>query len=179
MKLKKVVSAMMLLGAVASVNAEICKKAPGSVTCGKGTVSSLSGNGMVTVNGTTVEGGTNVNGMLNADDANFSSISVNGSAIFLQCTINHETQIKGSLKASSTKFEKSVDIFSNSIRFVNSSVRENLQIHHTDHKPQEVYLDNHSEVSGDIIFDDGHGKVYLRGGSKIGGNVIGGEVFNK
>ena len=32
-----------------------------------------------TVNGTTVEGATNVNGMLNADDANFASLNVNGS----------------------------------------------------------------------------------------------------
>ncbi|MBA2651037.1 MAG: hypothetical protein H0U73_02010 [Tatlockia sp.] len=179
MVLKRAVSALMLMGAVTAANAEVCKHAPGSVTCGKGTVSSLSGNGMVTVNGTTVEGATHVNGMLNAEDSNFSSLNVNGSTTLFQCTVNQDIEIKGDLKASSTKFEKSLDIFSSSIRFINSKVSENLHIHHTKNKSQEVYLDNNSEVSGDIIFDDGQGNVFVRGGSKIGGKVIGGELINK
>ncbi|MCC5792136.1 MAG: hypothetical protein JJT82_05945 [Legionellaceae bacterium] len=179
MKFKKVISALMLTGAVAAVNADVCKHAPGSVTCGKGTVGSLSGNGMVTVNGTTVEGATDVNGMLNADDAHFASLNVNGSVILIQCIVNQGAEIKGSLKATSSKFEKSLDIFSSSIRLINSKINENLQVHHTDNKSQEVFLENNSEVSGDIVFDDGHGKVYIRGSSKIGGNVIGGEIITK
>ena len=179
MKFKKVISALMLTGAVTAVNADVCKHAPGSVTCGKGTVGSLSGSGMVTVNGTTVEGATNVNGMLNADDANFSSLKVNGSASLIQCIVNQDAEIKGSLKATSSKFERSLDIFSSSIRLINSKINESLQVHHTDNKAQEVFLENSSEVSGDIVFDDGHGKVYVKGGSKIGGNVIGGEIINK
>lgn len=39
MQLKEVVSAFILVGAVSAANADVCKKAPGSVTCGKGTVS--------------------------------------------------------------------------------------------------------------------------------------------
>ncbi|CAM4499377.1 MAG: hypothetical protein LEGION0403_FIIPPAGN_02536 [Legionella sp.] len=179
MKFKKIISALMLTGVVTAVNADVCKHAPGSVTCGKGTVRSLSGNGMVTVNGTTVEGATNVNGMLNADDANFASLNVNGSVTLIQCIVNQDVKIKGSLKATSSKFEKSLDIFSSSIRLINSKINENLQIHHTENKTQEVFLENSSEVGGDIVFNDGHGKVYVRGGSKIGGNVIGGEIINK
>jgi len=168
----------MLTGAVTAANADVCKHAPGSVTCGKGTVSSLSGNGMVTVNGTTVEGATHINGLLNADDANFASLNVNGSITLIQCIINQNAEIKGSLKASSSKFEKSLDVFSSSIRLINTKISENLQVHHTENKTQEVFLEHNSEVSGDIIFDDGHGKVYIRGDSKIGGNVIGGEIIN-
>lgn len=179
MVLRNAVSALMLMGAFTAASAEVCKHAPGSVTCGKGTVSSLSGNGMVTVNGTTVEGATNINGMLNAEDSNFSSLNVNGSTTLFQCTVNQDIEIKGALKASSTKFEKSIDIFSNSIRFINSKVSNNLQIRHTQNKNQEVFLDNNSEVGGDIVFEDGQGKVYVRGGSKIGGKVIGGEVVTK
>ena len=179
MKFKKVISALMLTGAATSVNADVCKHAPGSVTCGKGTVGSLSGNGMVTVNGTTVEGATNVNGILNADDASFSSLNVNGSASLIQCIVNQDAEIKGSLKATSSKFERSLDIFSSSIRLINSKINENLQVHHTDNKIQEVFLENSSEVSGDIVFDDGYGKVYVKGSSKIGGNVIGGKIINK
>lgn len=179
MKLKTVVSALMLSGIVGAVHADVCKQTPGSVTCGKGRVNSLTGNGMVSVAGTTIEGPTIVNGMLTADDANFSTINVNGSVSLMQCTVNDAAEIKGSLKASSTKFERSIDIYSSSIRFINSKINNNLQVHHIDNPKQEIYLDNNSEVGGDIIFDDGAGKVYVRGGSKIIGKVIGGEVIEK
>ena len=178
MQLKKVVSVIILAGTVSIANADVCKQSPGSVTCGKGTVSSLSGNGMVSVNGTIVEGSAIVNGMLTAIDANFGLLQVNGGVTLMQCTVKEDSEIKGSISASSSKFEKSLDIFSNSIRFINSKINNNLQLHHTENKNQEVYLDNNSEVAGNIAFDDGHGKVYVRGGSKIGGQVIGGEVIN-
>ncbi len=175
----KLSSAMMLVGAVSMANAEVCKEAPGSVTCGKGRVKSLIGNGTVTLNGTTIEGPSIINGMLTADDASFSSLNVNGSASLMQCTINLGADIKGSLKASSAKFESSLDIYSNSSRFINSKISNNLHIHHTDHSKQEVFLENNSEVGGDVIFDDGIGKVYVSGGSKVNGKVIGGELINK
>lgn len=70
-------------------------------------------------------------------------------------------------------------MFSSEIRFVNSKVSNDLHLGHTDSKKQAVYLDNFSEVSGDIIFDDGEGEVIVRGQSKIGGKVIGGQVFSK
>ena len=47
--------------------------------------------------------------------------------------------------------------------------------HYLDAAP--LYLDNFSEVTGDIIFDDGEGQVILIGHSKIGGKVIGGQLF--
>ncbi|EHL32891.1 hypothetical protein [Legionella drancourtii] len=179
MSLKKIASAVMMVGAVSMANAEVCKETPGSITCGKGTVKSLAGNGMVSVNGTTIEGATVINGMLTADDASFSSLNVNGSVSLMQCTVSSGAEIKGSLKASSAKFESSLDIYSSSTRFVNSKANGNLNIRHIDDLKQEVFLDNNSEVGGDIVFDDGHGKVYVSGGSKIGGSVIGGEVINK
>jgi hypothetical protein len=173
------VTALMLASAVSVAHAEVCKQTPGSVTCGKGTVDKLTGNGMVSVHGTTVNGPTLINGMLTADDANFSALNVNGSVSLTQCSINDFAEIKGSLNASSTKFERSLDIYSSTIRLINSKVNNALQIHHTDNPKQEVYLDNNSEVGGDVIFDDGHGKVYIRGGSKIVGKVIGGEIVEK
>jgi len=47
------------------------------------------------------------------------------------------------------------------------------------HLKQFVYLDNFSEVSGDVIFDDGEGEVILRGHSKVGGKIIGGHLTEK
>lgn len=178
MKIKKLVTTLFLTGSVVA-HASVCNIVPGSITCGKGTVEHLSGNGMVTVNGTTVSGSTLVNGLLNAEDANFFSLDVNGSAKLTQCTINEIASIKGSLVASSTKFEKTLEVFSSETRFVNSKVNQDLHLGHTDAKKQVVYLDNFSEVSGDIIFDDGEGEVILRGQSKIGGKVIGGQAISK
>ncbi|KTD33584.1 hypothetical protein Lnau_2335 [Legionella nautarum] len=178
MKLKTITSALMFAGVISTVNAEVCKISPGSVTCGKGTVSELTGNGMVSVNGTTINGPTTVNGMLTADDAYFSTLDVNGSVSLMQCTVNELAEIKGNLKAASTKFENSLDIHSSSTRLINSKIAGHLNVLHTDNQSQEVYLDNNSEVSGNISFNDGRGKVYVRGGSKLGGKVIGGEIIN-
>ncbi len=177
--IKTIVATLCLTGGFAAVNASVCNIVPGSVTCGHGTVNSLSGNGMVNVNGTTVLGATIVNGLLNAEDANFLSLEVNGSVKLIQCTINDASSIKGSLTASSTKFEKTLEVYSNETRFINSKVSNDLHLGHTDSKKQVVYLDNFSEVSGDIIFDDGEGEVILRGQSKIGGKVIGGQTTLK
>lgn len=177
--LKKLAATLCLIGSVAIVNAGVCNIAPGGVTCGHGIVDNLSGNGMVTVNGTTVSGATLVNGLLHADDTNFYSLDVNGNAKLTQCTINDVASIKGSLTASSTKFEKTLDVYSSKTRFINSKVSNELHLGHTDSRKQVVYLDNFSEVSGDIIFDDGEGEVILRGQSKIGGKVVGGHVVSK
>lgn len=177
--IKKLAATLFLTGSVAAVNASVCNIVPGSVTCGHGTVDSLSGNGMVTVNGTTISGAALVKGLLIADDANFFSLDVNGSAKLTQCTINDVASFKGSLVASSTKFEKTLEVFSNETRLVNTKVSNDLHLGHTVSKKRVVYLDNFSEVSGDIIFDDGEGEVIVRGQSKIGGKVIGGQIISK
>jgi len=176
MHLKKAVVVLFLTGSVAAANADVCNTVPGSITCGNGTVKSLTGNGMVTVNGTTVSGTTLVNGLLNAKGANFYSLEVNGNAKLTQCTINHSAHIKGSLTASSTKFDRKLELNSGQATLINSKVRSDLHLAHTDSKKQIVYLDDFSEVSGNIIFDDGEGEVILRGQSKIGGKVIGGRT---
>lgn len=178
MKINKIIPAVILAGTMSAAHADVCKIAPGSVTCGKGTVSSLTGNGLVSVNETTVEGATIINGMLSADYATFASLNVNGSTTLMKCSVNGDTEIKGALKASATKFNGALDIFSNSTKLMNCKISQNIQIHHTDDKNQEVYLDNNTEVSGDIVFDDGHGKVYVRGNSKINGQIIGGELVS-
>lgn len=178
--LKKSAVAMLLVGSVTAGHAnDVCKIQPGSVTCGKGTVSNITGNGMVAINGTTVSGSAIIHGLLSATDANFSSLEVNGSANLIQCTINELSEIKGSLTASSTKFESGLIVYSSSTRFINSKVHGDLHLPHTEPQKQIVYLDNFSEVTGDIVFDDGQGEVVIRGKSKIGGKVVGGQTSLK
>lgn len=177
--IKKLMAMLLLTAGVATVNASVCNIAPGSVTCGHGTVASLSGTGMVKVGGTTVSGATLVNGLLNAKDATFSSLEVNGSAKLTQCIINDVARVKGLLTASSTQFAKTLEVYSSETHFINSKVSNDLYLGHTNSRKHVVYLDNFSEVSGNIIFDDGKGEVILSGQSKIGGKVIGGHVVSK
>lgn len=177
MKLRPILSTALLASCVSIANADTCKSEPGRITCGKGEVNSLIGNGMVTVNGTTILGDTDVNGMLNATDGSFNKLNVNGTVSLVQCTVNETAQVKGALIASSCKFENTLSIFSNMTRFINSKINYNLTINHTDNKEQIVYLDNHSEVNGDIIFEDKNGKVIVRGGSKVTGNIYGGKLI--
>lgn len=166
-------------GFIPIANASVCQYLPGAVVCGSGTVDHLSGNGTVTVNGTIVNGQTSVNGLLNATDANFSGIDVNGSASFIQCTVNGISTIKGSLTSSSSKFQNSLDVYSNEIRFINTKISGDLHIFHTESKRHIVFLDNFSEVSGNVIFDDNDGEVIVRGGSKVNGQIIGGKIVDK
>lgn len=179
MNLKRALYTILLCGNLGIVNATVCNEVPGGVTCGKGIADNLYGNGIVNVHGTTVTGPTSVNGLLDAEDVNFASLDVNGNVKLIHCTINKISNIKGTLNATSTQFEDSLEIYSNSTKFINSKVSSNLYVRRIDTQKQSVYLDNFSEISGDIIFAGGHGEVIIRGNSKIGGKVVGGKILFK
>ncbi|MDF1678247.1 MAG: hypothetical protein P1U32_06080 [Legionellaceae bacterium] len=179
MNKKKLLPAMLLAGTTGIASANVCNVEPGSVTCGKGEVTDLSGNGMVTVSGTTVLEATTVNGLLKANDANFGSLEIHGSAALTQCIIQHTADFKGTVTSSSSQFKGKLDIYSNLSRFIDTKIESNIHVHHTDNPKQVVHLEKNSSVSGDIIFDDGHGEVILRGKSNVSGQVIGGKIIYK
>lgn len=178
MTITKLISLFLLTGTVAVAHAGVCTRVPGSVNCGPGEVDKLSGNGTVTVNGTTVLGSTKVNGLLTAEDGSFFSLNVNGITKLIQCVVNDTVHIKGTLTASSSTFEKTIALRSNKIHLINSKVNANLHFKHSGAIKQVAYLDDFSEVRGDIIFDDGIGEVVLRGQSKVAGQVIGGHIVS-
>lgn len=177
--LKKTLVILILMGTTTITNADTCTSIPGSVTCGSGVVAGLMGNGMVNVDGTTINGAAVINGQLNAEGAHFVTLEVMGSANLSQCTVSDVTDIKGSLTALATDFQRNVDIYSTAVRFSKSNITGDVHVHHSDSEKQIVYLDKMSVVSGNIIFDDGDGKVIVRGHSKIKGKVIGGHVSRK
>jgi len=177
--LKQSLTTLLLLGSVAIASADTCTSIPGSVTCASGIIEGLVGNGMVNVDGTTINGTAIINGQLNAEGAHFSMLNVMGTANLSQCTVNDIATIKGLMTASATKFQRSVDVYSTAVRFSNCDINGDVHMHHSDAEKQIVYLDKKSVVSGNIIFDDGEGKVVVRGHSKIGGKVIGGLVSRK
>ncbi len=179
MEFRKVAAALILAGTMNFAYADVCNFNPGSVTCGKGTIENLNGNGMVSINGTKITGTTAVNGMLNADDAHLNAMDINGSAILFKCTVNSEVKIKGALKASSSRFKSSIEIYSDYTRLVNTNVHKNINIHRNYGSRQKLLLEDNSEVNGDIVFENGNGTVVLDQSSKILGNVIGGKIISK
>lgn len=169
--------AMLVFGGASY--AGVCKSLPGNMNCGAGNIESLEVNGSANLNGTNIIGDTLVNGLLMAEDSNFNSVEINGNAEFIQCSINQDALIKGTLKASSSKFNASVGVYSSATRLINTLVNGDIHVYHTNPVNQVVYLDNFSRVTGNVVFDDGEGKVVLRGDSKVEGKIIGGSVLTK
>lgn len=167
---------LLLLSLGSAAYANVCSSVPGSVTCGNGSLDRLSGNGIVTLNSTTVTGPTTVNGVLSAEGANFETLDVNGSADLSNCIVNQSGNIKGALSAQSTKFRSILNVYSSTTKLINTKITTDLHIHHTDSKKQVVYLEKSTEISGNIIFDDRNGVVIISKDSKISGKVVGGKI---
>lgn len=176
---KKIFPAVILASSTTLASANVCHIEPGSVSCGSGTVTDLSGNGMVTVDGTTVLKETMVNGLLKANNATFGRLQIHGSATLTKCIINDVADFKGSVNAASSQFKNQLDIYSNLSRFIDTQIASNIHVHHTDNPKQVLHLEKNSVVSGDIIFDDGHGEVVLHGNAHVLGKVVGGKVINQ
>lgn len=174
--LKEIVVTMLFVGSMSSVYAsEVCHQFSGGVNCGKGTMENVSGNGIVKINGTTVTGATMANGSFSAMDADLFSLDINGSANLSGCLVHAQSSIKGTLTASSTTFDNGLTMYSSITKLIKSKVNGDLRIPHINQKKPVVYLENGSEVTGNVIFDDAQGTVFVRGKSKIGGKVVGGE----
>ncbi|MDF1828104.1 MAG: hypothetical protein P1U39_07475 [Legionellaceae bacterium] len=176
LKQKKIFMTILLLSSIANVGANsVCNTLPGGLNCGQGTVNQVYGNGIVNIDGTTVTASTMVNGTLTAQNASFFSLDVNGTADFINSSISEPSSIKGALSASSTIFNNGLNVYSNETKLTKSKIVGDLHLPKITEKKQIVYLDDASEITGDIIFDAGHGIVFFRGKSKINGHVIGGK----
>jgi len=177
--IKEMVLSILLAGGISSAHAEsVCNILPGVIDCGRGTVDRIKGNGVASINGTTITGKTVFNGAFSADNATFSSVELKGSVNFSQCTVSEQSSIKGALVASSTKFKHGITVYSNNVTFVNSQIIGDLHMPRTEQEEQVVLLDKHSRVKGNIIFDGLHGTVIIRGKSKVDGEIIGGKILN-
>jgi hypothetical protein len=180
MLIKKITTAALLITcgiAIASEN--VCTSVPGKMICGSGEVSYVSGNGIVQMNDTSVNGLTSVNGALTAVNSSLMGLDVNGTASLTQCLVKGETSIKGVLKSVATKFDNSLDLYTGKSTFDKSQIKGNIIIKRTSDQNQVIYLENSSEILGDIIFDSGSGEIIMSGDSKIEGNVIGGTITHK
>ncbi|MBS0656272.1 MAG: hypothetical protein JSR46_10880 [Verrucomicrobia bacterium] len=147
---------------------------------GKETVSSLSVNGSLTLDGTRIKGLLEVNGKLDAQDATIGSIDVNGSVHLANCQVSGKTAVNGFFSATSSQFQDEITVSSQKVA-LNDSTAPSIVVRQIKWLPgtQTVELSHNSKIAGNITFESGKGKVILSDGSIVSGSVIGGEVENK
>ncbi|MBL0941135.1 MAG: hypothetical protein IBJ00_00135 [Alphaproteobacteria bacterium] len=147
--------------------------------------------------GTTVTETAQISGPMNAEDARFKNLVVNGpcnlKGSFIneavlngpvkvqKVTVTGKIEINGPLKARDSHFKGPISIAARKITFEGSDAT-NLELRTSrnaeDKKGQIVILKN-SIISGNITFEEGNGKVFLTRGSKVKGQVKGGQLIEK
>lgn len=176
---KTLISAITLLVSSLSLANNVCQQNYGQTVCGSGVVKNVSSNGTATLNKTVVTGKASINGSLHAQSAKIAYLSVNGTATIKDSIISKSAIINGTIHASQSTFLSDLIIASNTST-LNQSVTKNIYINKSSNNSnQEIFLNDHSIIDGDINFKSGGGIVYLSHGSKINGTVIGGKVIKK
>ncbi|ADI37597.1 hypothetical protein [Waddlia chondrophila] len=138
---------------------------------------SISVDGSVFINRTTVSNSVLVNGSLLAKESNLGSLHVNGAAKVENSLINNETIINGAIYAKSTSFEGFFSVASEktTLKDCEAHLLEVRKINNN--KTQQILeLLGNTTIHGDIKFESQEGLIYVTKGVKILGEVIGGTV---
>ena len=135
-------------------------------------------NGGATLNDVTVDHSLNCHGSLHANGSTFNQLHANGGVDLNKCKISGQASFKGSVTAQDTRFDEKVTIHSKKTVlkectlkqsiFVGKEVKGTLE-------PQVIELTD-TVIEGDVTFEQGNGKIFLKGSSKILGKVAGGNI---
>ena len=146
----------------------------GPVQCDVGTSNAVSANGPVIMEGTTVLGGTNINGTLNADHSVFNALQVNGTVVLKNSIVQGDTQINGALFARKSWFNRRLTLASNSVVFEDTQ-SVGIAFLSTSSSPKIIVLGGNSQVNGNISFKDKDGIVCMSQTAQILGTIVGGQ----
>lgn len=148
----------------------------GLISYGKETIESLKANGLVSLDGTTVKNGLEVNGSLKAQNATVGSLLCNGHTSVTDVVIKGKSEVFGFLNATRTQFQGELVLGAQSVTFVDASLGSIL----VKSPPwiigsQVITLSGKTAVKGTITFESGKGIVKVLGDSKVSGKIIGAE----
>jgi hypothetical protein len=140
-------------------------------------VNSISANGSVLVNNSTVKDAITVNGALLAIGSTIGSMDVNGGVKIENSIIHGQTMINGALKAEETKFEGLLSIASekttlNNCELNNITIRKNGK----NNPLQTVELNGKTTIKGNIVFEVNGGVVVVTNEVILLGQVIRGQI---
>ncbi|MCL5260824.1 MAG: hypothetical protein M1561_03980 [Gammaproteobacteria bacterium] len=175
--------------------ADVCTHWEGGISCEKGAVDNVSGVGLASLNGTTVTNAVSFTGNINAVNADINKLNIIGNLLFTNTTLRGFAQIIGNAALIDTKFlggfqitgfmlvtnssfETPIEITSPLIT-LKSSTTKNIVVHKSNNPNEQLYLQEHSIVNGDIVFESNTGTVFESDGSLVNGNVIGGTIVKK
>ncbi len=149
----------------------------GIVSYGKETVDTLQGNGLVSLDGTTVRSKLEVNGSLKAVNATIGFLVCTGYANLQECVIYGTSEIKGFMSATKTVFQGQINASTQKI-YCTDCITESITVKEAGWTigAQSIELKGKTLVKGSIIFESNKGTVYVSDQSRILGKVIGGTV---
>lgn len=139
-------------------------------------VPSVRDKGDVTMNGTTVVGGTEVHGQLKANNAHLHALTVNGNVDLSETIISGASNIAGRLSANHSTLQQLLSIKTDEMTFVSTQSKDIVFAKGSYCRSQSLHLTHHSIVDGGVTFQCGKGTVYISAGSSMNGRVIGGRV---
>lgn len=144
-----------------------------TVSYGSQRIPSITETANVFLRGTKVQGDVYVNGNLNANDANISDITVNGNAIFTNCTIKGNISVYGNVQIVNSHVQGTITTYAQKL-ILTSSQTSTITV--KDNSGQQVVsLRKKSNVKGNITFKSKKGVVEQAQGSLITGTVVGGK----
>lgn len=152
-----------------------CTHLYGQTHCYQGTISHLNASGHVSMIETKVLGNTQVQGQLTAKGAQFSSLSVNGTAHLSGINAEKDIDVKGMMVMSHSKAPL-ITVSSNRLELHQSEVGE-IRMRSNPKEIPTITLTGQSRVTGQIIFEQGQGRVLTSSGSSVAGPVIGGQII--
>lgn len=161
--------------AAASYAAE-CTKNFGIIRYEKTTMSCLNITGLVTLEGSTITGTTQVDGTLTTYHAHLKDIIGKGKVELNDTIVDGSINLAGVLEADKSTFKNDLTITTNKMILKNSSTK-NIVIN-ADNKKQELLLIK-TIVDGNIIFSGGQGTLYLYEASQVTGKVKGATIQMK
>lgn len=137
------------------------------------TVPSISEQGNVNLEGTTVTGTTCVFGNLTAKDSTLGSVVVHGTANLVNCTVNGSLSVHGQTELQNSEVNGEISTYSP--RLILTATNTNSILNLSEGGQQNITMQSGSYVNGPITFTSGNGLVTTSGGSYFSGQLTGGR----
>lgn len=186
MKLRTIIFALIALSFVASIFAEerpaVMKQSEvkGSGTYGAETLETLSGFGLVKLNGTSITNQLDMKGSLISQNAEIGTLNVMGEANLTGTTVKNNSLVEGSLQAVRSKFLGNVILSSQKAVFTATQLDSITVKKDMGFKGKQIIeLKQGSIINGSVHFESGKGEVILFPGCQVLGPVTGGKVIKK
>ena len=157
----------------------VCRQGAGYVRCDAGTTEQIQGMGHTFIEGTQVKSDTTIQGMLEAHDFHFNTLTVQG-----VCRLNHGTvegaaHIMGDLTAAHVHFKQPIVIASNHIELSGSTAPSITVRSSGASSVNQVILKNSAQIKGGITFEQSSGGVWLYDQAQCTGPVYNGRIIHK